>query len=74
MRVPEHPRAVNGYIFEHVLVMESIVGRYLEKTERIHHVNHKRTDNRPENLILFRDDTDHNKYHAFFRRKEALGA
>lgn len=74
IRMPEHPRSVNGYIFEHILVMESILKRYLTDLERVHHLNGKRDDNRPENLMLFKDDTDHKRYHAFMRRKEVLGA
>ena len=70
IRMPEHPRAVNGYIFEHVLVMESILKRYLEPSEVIHHVNQIRNDNRPENLMLFRNNADHKRYHAFMNRKE----
>ena len=74
IRNTEHPRAVNGYIFEHVLVMENILGRLLIPTEVVHHINMKRNDNRPENLMLFKNDTDHKRYHAFMRRKEVIGA
>lgn len=73
IRMPEHKRAVNGYVFEHVLVMENILQRELCPGEIVHHINGKRNDNRPKNLMLFRDVSDHNHYHSFFRKKEVFG-
>jgi hypothetical protein len=54
--VPEHPRASTGngsYVFEHVLVMEEMLGRYLLPGENVHHRNGVRDDNRPGNLELW---------------------
>jgi HNH endonuclease len=51
---PDHPRAGKGqYIFEHIIVMEQVLGRHLLTNESVHHRNGVRDDNRPENLELW---------------------
>lgn len=61
---PHHPFAKKrGYIFEHRLVMEKHLGRYLESQEVVHHINDKRDDNRLENLQLFKNNNEHIKFH-----------
>jgi hypothetical protein len=52
VRAPEHPRAVSGP-YEHILVAEELLGRYLLDGENVHHRNGVRDDNRPENLELW---------------------
>jgi hypothetical protein len=54
VRVPDHPRTrASPYVFEHILVVEELLGRNLEAGESIHHRNGVRDDNRPENLELW---------------------
>lgn len=58
---PNHPNARkhNKYVLEHRLVMEAVLGRFLEKSEVVHHKNEVKTDNRPENLELFGSNKEH---------------
>lgn len=49
---PEHPRADrNGYVWEHVLVMEKELGRYLAADEVVHHIDRNKSNNDPSNLL-----------------------
>jgi len=64
-----HPRKNDkGYVFEHILVMEKYLGRYLILKEEIHHLDFVRTNNKIENLYLFKNRSKHQKYHWFLRK------
>jgi hypothetical protein len=56
-----HPNAKKHthYILEHRLVVEKDLGRFLLKTEVVHHKNGVKTDNRLENLELFESNAKH---------------
>jgi HNH endonuclease len=54
-------RTVGGY--EHRLVAERMLGRPLRPGEVVHHINHNKTDNRPENLEVFSSHAEHMRHH-----------
>ena len=61
---PNHPFNHNGYVFEHRIVMEKKIGRYLRPEERVHHINKIKTDNHPSNLELFPNHSKHFSKHS----------
>lgn len=59
-----HPeRNTWGYVYEHRLIAEQMLGRRLEKDEIVHHKNGKRWDNRTDNLEVMHK-SDHAKMHG----------
>ena len=52
----------HGYAYEHRVIMEGHLGRKLNCSEHVHHVNDDRTDNRIANLELV-SPGQHNSIH-----------
>lgn len=66
--VPDHPHAdCYGHVAEHRLIMEKHLGRFLDPQEVIHHLNHKKGDNRLSNLLLMKNDAEHTALHNHLR-------
>ncbi len=66
VKQPDHHRADSrGYVYEHILVAEQVIGRPILRGEQVHHKNHVKTDNRPENLSV----KSSRAHHALEHRK-----
>lgn len=61
---PDHPYKDNrGYVREHRLVMEKKIGRYLLPEEIVHHMDHNKSNNDINNLMLYESKSAHVKHH-----------
>lgn len=68
---PDHPcSSADGYIMEHILVMEALLGRHLYDRECVHHINEIKSDNRKENLQLM-TKSEHMSLHMKKRQEKA---
>lgn len=73
-RCPNHPRAnSNGYVYEHILIVEAAIGEYVNRPIVIHHVNGNRADNRLINLVLCLNNKQHKMLHQQQRALEVCG-
>lgn len=59
--MPSHPRArQNGYVLEHILVAEGMLGRPLLPEEEVHHRDCKdKANNSPGNLRVYDSHKNH---------------
>ena len=74
-RCVDHPRAKRKgyYVFEHILVVEKHIGRYLKiGKEVVHHINGNIKDNRLKNLVVI-TPRKHSQLHYPEYRKNGFG-
>lgn len=69
---PENPSSMTnkcwkGYVYEHIVVMEELLGRRLKEGEVVHHLDCCRSNNHTSNLILL-SRGDHKKLHGWIDR------
>lgn len=68
---PTHVNAdIRGYIREHREVLENDMGRLLEKSEVVHHIDGDKGNNKVENLMLFGNHGEHLSFHRLVRLRE----
>jgi len=71
---PGHPHAhSNGYAFDHILIVERVLGKSLPEKAEIHHVNENKIDNSNANLVLCEDNAYHTLLHQRKRAYLACG-
>lgn len=78
VRKPEHPRARDGFVKEHIVIMEGIIGRSLKKEgkgpciatdEVVHHIDRIKSNNEPSNLRLM----THAAHVSLHRQQDNIG-
>ena len=65
---PENPgcfkcKKHKGWMYEHRYVAEQKIGRQLKADEEVHHIDHNRMNNSPENLVVLAS-SKHRKLHG----------
>lgn len=65
---PARSRRSDGWVMEHRLVAENMIGRPLLDIEQVHHMNRDKEDNSPSNLVVLDQST-----HAKLTVTEATG-
>lgn len=64
IRTKGHHRAdQRGYVFEHILIAEKILGRPIGKEEAVHHIDGDKRNNLPSNLLVLANNTEHKQVH-----------
>lgn len=67
--MPNHPYCDKlGYVYEHRLVMEKHIGRYLKKDEVVHHIDFNKHNNNISNLIILTPQ-EHTRLHKPHKKK-----
>lgn len=50
---------------EHRLIMEEFLGRKLKSIEQVHHIDHNKSNNKIENLLLCKNSFNHKSTDSF---------
>jgi len=63
-------KGLSKYRLQHIVVVERYIGRQLNNSEVVHHIDGIKKNNDPSNLYLFQTGGDHTAYHSALRRGE----
>jgi hypothetical protein len=66
---PSHPRAIDKYVMEHILVAEKINGGPLPVGAVVHHRDGNGLNNKEDNLQIFKNQSEHARFHMALRNK-----
>jgi hypothetical protein len=55
-----------GYVFEHVMIASSVLGRQLPVSAKVHHVNGNPLDNKKSNLVI----CENQAYHLLLHQRQ----
>jgi hypothetical protein len=61
-----------GAGYEHRVQAEKAIGRKLEAGEVVHHIDDDKHNNDPENLMVFKQRSDHARFHRLLPRKREV--
>lgn len=62
--LPKHHKAnMYGFVREHILIAEEILGRKLTTSECVHHIDKNKKNNDKTNLMIFVSSSDHAAFH-----------
>lgn len=61
--LPGHPRATKGFVLQHVVMVERVLGRPLPGSAIVHHVNDNKQDNRSDNFAVLENHAEHRNLH-----------
>lgn len=70
---PSHIRANNGYVLEHILIVEAVLGKELSRKHPIHHVDENGLNNRNGNLVVCESQSYHKILHLRTRALREFG-
>jgi len=70
---PDHPRANRNHVFEHIVIAETILGKALPDGACVHHIDGKRDNNLPNNLVICENSAYHTLIHRRQRAYKACG-
>jgi len=71
--LPEHPRNKGRYVYEHILIAEKALGKYLPEGAVVHHIDENGLNNSPNNLVICQDGNYHKLLHQRMRRRSQNG-
>jgi hypothetical protein len=70
--MPEHPKAnSSGAVYVHFLVAEKILGRPIVN-ESIHHIDENKLNNNEDNILVFKTNADHIRFHRLLDRAKLI--